>query len=442
MEFINENEFADFRELISSYEFIGYLGGSDNLRIMRAVDIMTKKDVSITFKLKKTKYKSLGVLIRGFMKHKAFAEYLGDKLIGDIEIQIYEYIKGKSLISYIEEGNVMGDSFIINIFIQILDAINYLHQHHIAHRGLNLSVITLSNNRDIKIDVKDCSEFYDDSNSILLIQEDLYGLGMCLLHMIYGKNNPLGIDKKSKIDFNEINTVENSLFQDILIYILCNTSNASISGVYRLLGIRQPIVSINRKELLFLDPLITEYLESFGVNESQLLKGVNNKSTKEFYMYYLADQRYIRNIYLTINGSSLEKNIGAKTLDFVYEALKQRRYLTNRRKEILMKKLKPVSKILNFFNCYRDNTMSKISIEILNNKRYFDAIPSLLKALNLIYQENGDKFTVWYDETNLKFEIEKFYFYESFVVNFTKVKGRDNDFIQILEEMIDESKHL
>ena len=43
---------------------------------------------------------------------------------------------------------------------------------------------------------------------------------------------------------------------------------------------------------------------------------------------------------------------------------------------------------------------------------------------------------------NLVVEVEKFYTYDSFIVEFTKIRGSNSDFIQIVEEIIDESKNL
>lgn len=135
--------------MITSYQFIGQIGEGKDEKIIRAVGLIEKKEVSIKFsKLKKTdKYKEC--LVEGLILHKAFPEYYETKFSNGLNIQVYEYIKGQALSQNILERKESESSNIINIMVQMLDVLNYLPQHRISIRAINPSNVIIAANDSI-----------------------------------------------------------------------------------------------------------------------------------------------------------------------------------------------------------------------------------------------------------------------------------------------------
>ena len=83
------------------------------------------------------------------------------KLIGvysdkDRVYLVLEYVEGESLLSYLKTklSKRPSDSIIKEIFLQILNAMNYLHENGIAHRDIKLENILIQKD-SLKIKIID-----------------------------------------------------------------------------------------------------------------------------------------------------------------------------------------------------------------------------------------------------------------------------------------------
>lgn len=123
----------------------------------------------------------------------AFIEFYED----DDNFYIFqEYCKGISLLDYVNRKDKLSEGEAAKIFIQLMQAINYLHSMHIAHRDIKLDNIMLvpEDNPDWLKVSRSCCNFasHANSDSNLLISRrgnseveykvKLIDFGLCTLH--------------------------------------------------------------------------------------------------------------------------------------------------------------------------------------------------------------------------------------------------------------------
>lgn len=74
---------------------------------------------------------------------------------------VYEYVSGKSLLSCIRENGVLDEPLARKFFVQIVDAVNFMHSNAIVHRDLKIENILIDKGGNIKIIDFGLSNFYD-----------------------------------------------------------------------------------------------------------------------------------------------------------------------------------------------------------------------------------------------------------------------------------------
>lgn len=62
-----------------------------------------------------------------------------------------EYLEGKDLRSHLQEKTQFEEFNIVNILIQITNALTYLHSNHIVHRDIKPDNIFVCNDNVVKI---------------------------------------------------------------------------------------------------------------------------------------------------------------------------------------------------------------------------------------------------------------------------------------------------
>ncbi len=91
---------------------------------------------------------------------------------------IYEYIEGINLWDYLLKKsslNPLPEDNLIEIFIQIVNALLFLHQNMIIHCDLKLENVMITKNGDVKIIDFDLSRICDSSDKLEFLSESTFG---------------------------------------------------------------------------------------------------------------------------------------------------------------------------------------------------------------------------------------------------------------------------
>ncbi|KAK8886982.1 hypothetical protein M9Y10_038017 [Tritrichomonas musculus] len=134
----------------------------DTERLHREVDAMTSLDHENIVKL-----------------HRFF----NDK---DFYYLVLDFCPGGTVYSYISSGNRLREPQAANIFLQIVEAIDYCHNHNFAHRDLKLQNILFTTFPNIKIsDFGLCSYINEDTKMSTFCGSPCYSAPECINHIDY-----------------------------------------------------------------------------------------------------------------------------------------------------------------------------------------------------------------------------------------------------------------
>jgi serine/threonine-protein kinase len=132
---------------------------------------------------------------------------------GDTVAFVMEYIEGETLKEYLERKGKLSDAEIKDLFLQMLDAVGYVHEQNLVHRDIKPSNFILDKNGKIKLmdfgiaknmDVTSSDYTHTGTNQNMgtpmymspeqikstkdvTLQSDIYSLGVVLWQMVMGK---------------------------------------------------------------------------------------------------------------------------------------------------------------------------------------------------------------------------------------------------------------
>lgn len=158
---------------------------------------------------------------------------------------VMEYLKGQSLKEFIESRDKISANEIVELFLQMLDALNYVHQQRLVHRDIKPSNFMLTADGELKLldfgiakNNDNNSEYTSTSASYQMgtpmymspeqindsrnvtSQSDIYSLGVVLWCMIMGKkpyqDNSLSTFQLLNKIVNEKLEPTKSIFQSII----------------------------------------------------------------------------------------------------------------------------------------------------------------------------------------------------------------------------------
>ncbi|KAM0673199.1 hypothetical protein GVAV_003364 [Gurleya vavrai] len=144
--------------ILENYRIYRDLGEGTYGKVKLALDYSKDKMVALKF-VKKSKLKKQSQIERvkfesklmSILDHPAICKI--NKTIETFEYFILEmeYIKGEELYGYMRNKKNMSESKAKDIFCQILDGLNYLHENRIVHRDLKPENIMIDENGCVKI---------------------------------------------------------------------------------------------------------------------------------------------------------------------------------------------------------------------------------------------------------------------------------------------------
>ena len=145
--------------------------------------------------------------INKYLTHPNIVKLLDYDIEGDQPFLAFEFIEGKSLSQIIKEKKKLDLSETLNIWIQILEALDYAHQKNIIHRDLKPENILITNNKTVKITDFGVSKRIDRTMNLTLDivgtpyymspeqiknqkvdnRSDIYSLGVIVYQMLTGR---------------------------------------------------------------------------------------------------------------------------------------------------------------------------------------------------------------------------------------------------------------
>lgn len=128
--------------------------------------------------------------------HKGFPKYYEDGTYKNIPFYTMEFIRGKNFEQLIfQEGQKYSEIEAFKIAYELLDLINYLHEHQLIHRDIRIPNVIANGSKIVLIDLglaRKCNHGNGEQNKPkqnlrkeINPQADFYGLGHFLLFLLY-----------------------------------------------------------------------------------------------------------------------------------------------------------------------------------------------------------------------------------------------------------------
>ena len=276
-----------------NYEIIKIIGNGTFGKVVLAKHILTKEEVAIKI-LDKSSIQNKSQLIRlnreiHFLKHLHHTNII--TLYEVIETKthyniIMEYAEYGDLFSYIIKNTKLTENKAINLFIQLIDSLSYIHTEHVAHRDLKPENILLVNNYNtIKLTDFGLSNKYNFGNYLktpcgspfyaapetimgqkyLGEYSDVWSSGVILFVMVSGRLPFQGDDTQM-------------IFQSVLSgkYIIPDNLSPGCKNLIKKILEIDPKKRIGIKEILN-HPFIKERYEDYKKKENQEIEIINNE---------------------------------------------------------------------------------------------------------------------------------------------------------------------
>lgn len=432
----DEMEYAANRDFILGYQFLGYLGCERNGKVVRAIEIGTNTEVAIKFiKILPAKGINYEMLIPFLVNHKTLLHLYACRPLGSLRAYIMEFCKRQSLSTYIASNGTLGSGTAIKVFIQLLDTVNYLSQHNIAHNGISSESILIDDDFNIKIGNFGQAIFYDSSEEHESVhsREDILSIGKCLYTALMGPGEDPLLCEPLKLG-SKIEQINSPTLKNTLKYIFLAEGEKSIAEIYKINSLRLVTHKKSRKQVALLDLLAVEQLEQYGLERSQLEQNVNDPAASMHYIYTLCSEKIAREICPRASIRSIKAQ-DLRTVSTFYNSFRRRRELLGRREELLAGSVEEYSTLINCLHCTRNNARSKISMNLLVEERFWDIL-AILKGRNIAFYKNNDGICAIVERIGLEVAIAKTRRQGCTQIVFNKLAGWDNDLVELVDRVI------
>lgn len=304
-----------------NFDIVGVLGSGSYGSVLAAVDYITGTDVAIKF-VKKEKaldgHKfTFEPKIQSVLDHRNICKLYGCLDVSDSLVLILEHVKGIDLHRYLKRHGRMDEEHARTLFIQILDAVDYLHTHSIVHRDLKLENVIVEDGGNVKICDFGLSTLYDKysvlrdycgtpqcappeiMNGIPYVgpEVDVWCLGVILYAMVHGR---LPFEQKDGRSLNKHivhakMTVDEMLSSDLrdLIRRLIEPKRTMRIGMDEIA--RHPWVDVvrtrHRQAIVFVDSSVVGAVAEMEFRREDILKNIIDKESKESAVYSLVERK-------------------------------------------------------------------------------------------------------------------------------------------------------
>ncbi|KUK14566.1 MAG: UvrD-helicase domain-containing protein [Synergistetes bacterium] len=193
---------------LGKYKIINWLGGGAFGDVYLAEDTLIGKKFAI--KVSKLKEKDVKILkgeaqILASLDHPNIARFYNLDIIDGRLVLVIEYVEGKSLRDLLEKGRIKLED-VPQIFLPVLDALQYAHSRGVIHRDIKPENILISNEGIVKLVDFGLGVFLkggsikatvagtpvymppESWNGIYLPSSDVYSIAVVIYESLTGKN--------------------------------------------------------------------------------------------------------------------------------------------------------------------------------------------------------------------------------------------------------------
>lgn len=300
-----------------NFDLGGILGSGSYGKVLAAVDYITGTRVAIKFVRKgqaaieqKTNFEAK---IQSLLDHRNICKLYEAISTPKNLVLILELVNGVDLHRYLRKHGRVDEQQARSFFLQMVDAIDYLHAHSIVHRDLKIENVIVENGGNIKICDFGLSTFYDSSsfleeycgtpqcappeiiNGIPYVgpEVDIWCLGIILYAMVHGRL-PFEDESTKSLNrsiFQAKMGMDESLSCELrdLLRKLIEPKRTMRIGMGEIM--RHPWVNVTRKEhrrrVIFMDSMITEKIAEMDFKRDFALENVCNTASMEAAVYSL-----------------------------------------------------------------------------------------------------------------------------------------------------------
>lgn len=451
-----------FAKRFLNFDIIGVLGCGSYGNVLLAVDYITKLKVAIKFVRKEKARKHdfrLESGIQSILNHDNICKLYGSVDTSTSLILIMELAKGMDLHKYLKKYGRIDERNARLLFIQMVDALDYMHTHYVVHRDLKLENVVIDDG-NIKICDFGLSSFYDKStmlddycgtpqcappeiiNGVPYVgpEVDIWCLGIILYAMVHGK---LPFDQKNNDALNkhilhanmQIDASISVELRDLIRKLIepQRTSRIKMEQI-----MKHPWVNTVRKEhlreIVFIDKDVLEVLTGMSSIGKADIENLSDPRSKESAIYSLIKKKLL--LGYSIGSTTPYNSYNLVDLDFVNNTRSSIKHHRETEKHKILRSISSVRSGCFPFIFWNRKTMFVVERNINTDLRKSRMIiEKYLSKLSGIYSLKGVKYIIQHSN-GLEMKIEVVEDTPFNICYFVLVKGGKLEFAEFVADFM------
>lgn len=322
-------DFEPDKKFILSYHFIGYVGTEQNGKVIKAVEVGAGNEVIIHFIKRGRAAGRQQMLIQYLIQHPAFLTIKYVKTLRNMDAYISEYCGWPSLPEYVQHKGPIEEASVYKIFLQLVDAVTYLHSHNVECNAIDVHNILINDKLEVKIGCLRDTAFYDRGAENAHEKNDICALGRVVTFLLAGGSHAAKCGGGEAVAFAIAHAMD-SRMKESLKYIFQHKTTLELASLHNINGIDSPYSRCAADPVTVLDLLVADVLSDFGVGQAALAANINTCTKKEHFMYALCERWITEELKLAMPRAKLGAS-REKSSCMLYNAKERQRELLERR---------------------------------------------------------------------------------------------------------------